>query len=118
MSKITGSGVFDRYLQEKDLDKWDGFPDLMWSLGFVMDCCHSFEEYQSTCGLSVKQAHTERKRKRNVLYVLEHANRQIVGNFLFSEWRYFTHWAYEYTDYDVDFLHRIIVILKMKFESK
>ena len=115
--RIAISGKFDRYKQEANLDRWEGFPELMWSLGFDMDSGHSFDEYKKQCGLSVKPAFTEREQKRNTLYLLEHANIQIVGNYLFSEWRYFTHWAYRYGYYDVDFLWRIIAALESKLEN-
>ena len=51
---------------------------------------------------------SKRDKRRNILYLLEHADRQIVGNFLFSEWRYYTHWALpgEYDPYMLKF-HRI-----------
>ena len=107
-------GIFDAFKQEANLDLWEGFPEMMWSLGFEMDCCHSFEEYREQCGLVVKPASSEREEKRNTLYLLEHAESQIVGNYLFSEWRYFTHWSYGYSEYDVDFLQQIIVILESK----
>ncbi len=108
--------MFDAYKQEVRLEHWDGFPAKMCGLGFEMDCCHSFEEYREQCGLVVKPASSERDEKRNTLYLLEHADNQIVGNYLFSEWRYFTHWSFGYNEYDVDFLRRIIMILESKLE--
>lgn len=107
--------LFDYYLKENNLDEWVGFPDLMWGLGFKMDCEHSFDEYRKNSTLKLKEAHSERERKHNILYLLEHADLQIVGNYLFSHWRYYTHWAYSYDEYDVDFLKRIIAILKAKY---
>ena len=98
-----------------NLDDWDDFPDAMWGLGYEMDSGESFVNYKDTSGLKVKEAKTERENKRNELYFLEHADRQIVGNFLFSYWRYLTHWAYSYDEYDVDFLKRIIKILEDKY---
>ena len=109
-------GIFSKYEKENNLDLWNGFSELMLALGFQMDCCHSFDEYQTNCGLVLKEASSERDRKRNILYILEHADRQIVGNYLFSMWRYYTHWSYGYNFYDVDFLRRIIAILKTKYE--
>ena len=41
---------------------------------------------------------------------------QVVGNCLFSYWRYYTHWAYCYDEYDIDFLRRIITILEEKYK--
>ncbi len=109
-------GIFDKYKENNNLDAWDGFPDLMWGLGYEMDCEESFNEYLKHCGLKFKHAKNEREHKRNLLYALEHADRQIVGNELFSYWRYLTHWAYLYTEYDVDFLKRIIGILEDKYK--
>ena len=48
------------------------------------------------------------------------ADRQIVGNFLYSEWRYYTHWALpgEYDPYITDYLQRVIRILESKYEAE
>lgn len=113
-------GTFTQYKNEPNLDKWIelGFSELMWGLGYEMDCGESFAEYIKDSPLKVAPATTEREEKRNYLYYLEHANRQIVGNYLFSEWRYFTHWSMSgYTEYDVDFLMRIIKILEDKYKE-
>lgn len=110
------SGIFDKYKIEKNLDLWQGFPELMWAMGYEMDCENSFIEYRGKSNLKLKEAHSEREEKRNILYLLEHAERQIVGNYLFSCWRYYTHWAYDYSKYDVDFLRRIIDILEQKYK--
>ncbi len=113
-------GVFEQYKNEPNLDNWIdlNFPELMWGLGYEMDCGESFAEYIKNSPLKVASATTEREEKRNYLYYLEHANRQIVGNYLFSEWRYFTHWSMSgYTEYDVDFLMRIVKILEDKYKE-
>ncbi len=111
-------GMFHLYMITDALDFWDGFPELMWGLGFEMDCCHSFEEYRKSTKLNLKQSHSMRDEYRNILYLLEQADRQIVGNYLFSEWRYFTHWSYGWDHYDVDFLRRIIRILESKYTEE
>lgn len=72
--------------------------------------------YRKSSKLKLKEGETEREEKRNILYLLEHADLQIVGNYLFSHWRYLTHWAYSYDEYDVDFLRRIIYILEAKYK--
>lgn len=110
-------GIFNQYKNESNLDQWNelGFSELMWGLGYEMDCCKSFEKYTDHSLLQIKPAHNEREEKRNNLYYLEQADRQIVGNYLFSYWRYLTHWSISgYTEYDVDFLVRIIRILEEK----
>lgn len=111
-------GIFDRFKQQDRLERWTDFPDLMRSLGYEMDCCKSFNAYREQSKLRLKKADSERQEKRNILYLLEHAERQIVGNYLFSQWRYYTHWADSYNEYDVDFLKRIIVILETAYEQE
>lgn len=93
---------FDKYLLDPVLDHWNGFPEFMEQLGFVMDMGESFKSYSADCGLHMKKPATPREEKRNNLYLLEHADRQIVGNYLFSYWRYLTHWAGPYSEYEVD----------------
>ena len=110
-------GMFHLCMITDDLDFWDGFPEMMGGLGFEMDACNSFEEYRKKSKLKLNQATSERENKRNILYLLEHADRQIVGNYLFSMWRYYTHWSYGYDHYDVDFLRRIIRILEDKYKK-
>ena len=85
-------GMFHLYMITDALDFWDEFPEKMWGLGFEMDCCNSFEEYAKQVKLKKDLSSWTREGKRNILYVLEHAPQQIVGNYLFSMWRYFTHW--------------------------
>jgi len=109
-------GIFDKFKENKDLDSWLDFPNLMWGLGYEVDCEESFNEFKKNCGLKLKEPKNEREEKRNRLYVLEHADRQIVGNELFSYWRYLTHWTmYGYSEYDVDFIMRVIKILEDKY---
>lgn len=113
-------GIFDKYKIQSNLDKWTelDFPEIMWGLGYEMDCEKSFEEYVKQTSLKVKAAKNEREERRNILYLLEHAERQIVGDYLFSHFRYLTHWAYYYNEYDVDFLRRIIRILEDCYPKK
>lgn len=107
--------TFGYYKTASDLECWRNFPETMRTLGFEMDCGKSFREYQDTCGLTVKPATNDREEKRNTLYLLEHADRQTIGNYLFSQWRYLTHWSYGYTEYDVDFLKRVLTLLESKY---
>ena len=110
-------GIFNKYKENSNLDSWLDFPDLMWGLGFEMDCEESYQKFLKTCGLNLKEPKNERGEKRNRLYVLEHADRQVVGNELFSYWRYLTHWSMSgYTEYDVDFIKRVIKILEEKYK--
>lgn len=111
-------GIFDAFKKEKKLESWDEFPEIMWGLGYEMDIYKSYEEYREQSQLKLKPAHSEREKRRNILYLLEHADRQIVGNYLFSTWRFYTHWSYGYNDYDVDFIRRIMKILEAKYEQE
>lgn len=107
--------ILAHYKSYESLYEWLVFPEIMLGLGFEMDCDHGFEEHKAHCGLILNKAHSERQKRRNDLYVLEHAERQIIGNHLFSQWRYFTHWAMAPANiYDMDYLHRVIDILNTK----
>lgn len=113
-------GIFEKYKKEPYIYNWTDlkFPELMWGLGYEMDCSKSFEEYVKNSPLKVIATNKERQKKKNNLYYLEHANRQIVGNYLFSYWRYLTHWSMAgFTEYDVDYLVRIINILEEKYKE-
>ena len=61
-------GLFDPYLVEKDLDLWEGFPELMLDLGYEMDCEHSFDVYRKSSKLKQKEGKADREEKRNILY--------------------------------------------------
>ncbi len=110
--------LFDAFKKEKKLELWDEFPVIMWGLGYEMDVYKSYEEYREHSQLKLKPAHSEREKRRNILYLLEHADRQIVGNYLFSTWRFYMHWSYGYNDYDVDFIWRVMGILETKYEEE
>ena len=108
-------GIFDYYKESDKLEHWESFPNLMWGLGYEMDCGESFERFIDGCGLELSIPTTGREKRKNELFLLEHADRQVVGNYLFSHWRYLTHWSYGYDEYDVDFIKRIIKILEEKY---
>ncbi len=111
-------GMFDPYKAKQNPDDWDGFSEMMWGLGFEMDAGKSYYDFLEKCDLKLKETESERQKKRNRLYVLEHADRQIVGNYLFSYWRYLTHWAIGgYSTYDIDFLFRVVEILEKTYEN-
>lgn len=62
------------------------FPYDCWSLGFEMDCGHSFIE---TYGEDAWRSNS------GLLQVVDKINDlKILGSGLFSQWRYFNHWAY------------------------
>ena len=109
-------GMFDEFKAEDNYDRWDRLPDLLGGLGFKMDAYNSFREYEKTSALKPNPGSLNREERKYILYLLEHADRQIVGNFLFSTWRNYTHWCIPYEDeYATDFLRRIIAILESKY---
>ncbi len=111
-------GIFDKYKTIEDPESWEGFPELMWGLGYDKPGQKSYSEFLAESGLKLKNPTNSREEKRNYLYVLEHADRIVVGNFLFSQWRYLTHWSFgRYDEYDVEFLRRIIAILEKAYEQ-
>lgn len=61
------------------------FPDECWRLGFEMDCGHSFIE---TCGEDAWRSVDGLQR------VVDSINDvKLLGSAIFSQWRYFNHWA-------------------------
>ncbi len=94
-------GIFDYYKANAfHLELWfdttetkTDFAELMWGLGFDMDCRKSYEElYPEKPRLEMSKI----QKYDLVLSNLEKCNRQVVGNYIFSEFRYLTHWSYEY----------------------
>lgn len=107
-------GIFDKYKKDDNLESWLDFPDIMWGLGFDIDAKEPYD-IAKELGLKLKEPKSEREKKRNILYILEHAERQVVGDYLFAYWRYLTHWCYGYDQYEVNFVKRIITILETKY---
>lgn len=113
-------GIFDEFKNNSNLDDWcDKFPDVMWKLGFDMDSNESFAVFKKYCEIELKVPKTRQDEYRNILYLLEHANRHIIGNYLFSEWRYLTHWSMcGFDKYDSDFCQRIIKLLEKTYKEE
>lgn len=89
--------IFDKYIKEENPEHWIdmGFADFMWHLGFEMDCYKSFEElypYPSD------ERKTNQEKQDWILSKLKLSSTQIVGNYIFSRFRYLTHWC----DYGYD----------------
>jgi len=61
------------------------FPHECWGLGFEMDCGHSFTE---ACGEEAWRSEKELSSAVDKITDLK-----ILGSGLFSQWRYFNHWA-------------------------
>lgn len=113
-------GIFDEFKMQDDLDKWIiyDFKKIMLGLGYEEDSGKSFEDFKNQSTLNVKLANNSKEEKKNILYLLEHADKQIVGNYLFSHFKYLTHSVKSYDKYDVDFLKRIIRILEDCYPKK
>ena len=61
------------------------FPDECWSLGFEMDCGQSFIK---TCGEEAWRSVDALQRIIDSI-----TNTKMIGSVIFSQWRYFNHWA-------------------------
>lgn len=90
-------GMFEAYKREPNPEHWidSGFAELMWGLGFEMDCYKSYEDkfgdraYLSKIGTGL----TDEELQDHILANLEQSELQIVGNYVFSRFRYLTHWC-------------------------
>lgn len=107
-------GIFQRFLSDSNPEHWidDGFADFMWNLGFEMDCYKSFDElYVMPDGIADKKA-----RQDWILSKLDQATTQVVGNYIFSRFRYLTHWCdYGYDDVESSYFFPIaFAILERK----
>ena len=79
--------MMEKWNNRTCLEDFEAFPETMWELGFEMDCYKSYEKLFGN-------AYCEKEEDKNkVLKNLKTADRQIVGNFIFSHWRYLTHWC-------------------------
>lgn len=65
------------------------FPNDCKALGFEMDCGHSFTEAYGECWNTIDGLKANINRINNIF---------IIGNGLFSQWRYFNHWSYSHAD--------------------
>lgn len=71
--------------ETQDYELEEGFAEECFSLGFEMDCGKSFESVHGSAALQ-----TAEELKRIIDSVKD---AHILGNAVFSQWRYFTHWA-------------------------
>jgi len=81
------SNPFQPYKNEPNPDRWNDFDDLMWELGFEMDCYKSYKEIYAESGSSGKDEQDE------ILDNLSKCSLQIAGNYIFSRYRELTHWS-------------------------
>lgn len=59
------------------------------ALGFKMDCGHSFSEEYGRASCSYHELN---------LIIDEVSDIELLGSAIFSQWRYFNHWAYDASD--------------------
>jgi len=66
----------------------ESFPEDCWALGFKMDCFESFDKkYGSMFDLS------KDKTLEQIFQIVD--DYKILGNAIFSQWRYYNHWAHD-----------------------
>ncbi|MCI9536239.1 MAG: hypothetical protein HFG53_15815 [Lachnospiraceae bacterium] len=76
--------------ETQDYELEEGFASECFSLGFEMDCGKAFESVYGSAAFH--NADDVKKISSSVQDV------QILGNAIFSKWRYFTHWAHSAPD--------------------
>lgn len=81
--------LFKQYESEPNPEHWRGFPELMWDLGFEMDCYNSAPSFERLD----RQAHTEKEIQDQLLSEMKNWTTQEVGNYIFSRYRELTHWS-------------------------
>ena len=86
---VKSQGYFAEYINEENPEHWHGFPELMWYLGFEMDCYSSMPK---TTELDC-QTHSEKERQDHLLKQMPQWTAQEVGNYIFSRYRELTHWS-------------------------
>ncbi len=111
-------GMFDMFKREKDIYKWKMFPETMWGLGFEMDCEDSFMKYVEENHKKPQSYMKEEEEKAWRIRVLQEAPLDIVGNQVFSEWRYYTYWAGYIEESDHVFVHEILLVLERKLRGE
>lgn len=86
---VKQKGYFTEFIQEDDPEHWKGFPELMWDLGFEMDCYESVPKFDTLD----KHEHSEKEIQDQLLQHMQNWNTQEVGNCIFSRYRELTHWS-------------------------
>lgn len=99
----------ETWLLNKQLDGWKDFPNTMWAQGFEMDTHESFVNLFGEFSLN------DERGRQDVIEKLQSADAQIVGNFIFSHWRFLTHWCCCYNpDEELPFFKQLFAILLSK----
>lgn len=109
-------GIFDQFKEDLDPEHWCcTLPDIMWGLGFEMDCYNSYYEIYP----ELWEYHLTQKEEDDIiLNNLAASSIQIAGNYIFSRFRYLTHWSYGYNTADeAYFFSKAFAILEEKFEK-
>jgi len=113
-------GIFDPYKHDMNMEHWiEVFPDtkwripfaeLMWGLGFEMDCYQSF---LASNPKFISKTLSDEYVMNDIINVLENSDKHIVGNFLFSFFRQRTHGDYttELSEKEVSFVEHLFEIL-------
>lgn len=82
--------LFETYISEPSPEHWQGFPELMWELGFEMDCYHSAPDLEE---FEVPGDRADEAVQDKLLEKMEGWSTQNVGNYIFSRYRELTHWC-------------------------
>lgn len=116
MTKEQILNLFTPYKIEQNPERWAGFPELMWKLGFEMDCYNSAPKYEK---LSWEE-HTEKEIQDQLLVEMKKWTKQQVGNYIFSRFRDLTHWCdYGYPEEQgAYFFEKAFAILEDKMISE
>lgn len=80
------------------------FADDCRALRFEMDCGHSFIEVYG------ERSFNDFKALKEVINRID--NIQLIGNALFSQWRYYNHWAYSLTEANEDTKEWFLLLLR------
>ncbi len=106
--------LLELYRQYAAPSRWEGFEPLMKRLGFVNDQWRSFGGYRAACRLQLKEPVTRMDEFNNKLRLLEHADLQVVGNYLYTQWDHLTRCRMRYDKYDICFLQDVVGVLEKK----
>lgn len=77
---VFHKGIFEKYVNDPDLERWGGFPELMWGLGFEMDCYDSTPKIKN---LPWNEKQTEKQRQDEIQDMLGKLPEKVVGNYIF-----------------------------------
>lgn len=80
MDRMKRTDLFSSYRQEKNPEHWRGFSEVMWDLGFEMDCYRSKPECESFS----QEGHSEKEIQDHILTEMLKWNTQEVGNYIFT----------------------------------